>query len=362
MKRETENKMRRLFCGGAWAVALMLCGTLSMLTFTACSDDDDDSGSAEDLVESSYIRGTDGEVYHLVGIGKSSKPYYYYSYDYDDEGYLEGFSDNYEWDFDFEVTSYSPFAFSTGDSYEQSSFNSISINGSGYITKFTATYTEEDDDYEEKLTLSCSYSGGHLTKISGSGKVAYDGYSMSETMTVTLSWSGDYLTQYHYYAKGSGSGYTAWIDETVKYDYDEKEYYNAAMQYTPNIFESTMLPEVAYIFPTPLMYIGYFGQGPAYLPEAYSYEGEEYEKEEDDEDDDEYSDEGSYSYVFNSNGTVKSAGGYYFTYEEFENDTDDDEYAAFRISLAEEENPETERERRTLRSMFQEYLQKRLTK
>ena len=48
MKREAENKMRRLFCGGAWAVALMLCGTLSMLTFTACSDDDDEATTEEE--------------------------------------------------------------------------------------------------------------------------------------------------------------------------------------------------------------------------------------------------------------------------------------------------------------------------
>ena len=322
MKREAENKMRRLFCGGAWAVALMLCGTLSMLTFTACSDDDDGSYDLSNTI----IETEDGDKLQVTRVGSTY-------YGYDDDGYLNYF----KWEGDEYEGSNNATKFTLPEDDEDYEMEiSLSYNGSGYISKVIDKGSDyyDDDEYDSwEESASLSYDGsGHLTKVSWSGKYTevWDGDkdSYSSSGSITLTWSNGLLTKCVYKEDD--------YSEIYEYDYDDGLYLNAYCQHTPSTLGLDLLFEA-------FTYTGLCGKGPNYLPVTRTFTEVDYE---DGEEDYSYTSTTTYKYGFNSDGTIDYqclSSGKSYQYFEYANA---DSYASSRASGIEEESESTDKSRR----------------
>lgn len=229
-------------------------------------------------------------------------------------------------DGDTKLTSTSPLKYEYDDGEDTETFKNFNTNSSGYLTSYDFEYAEtwSDGDYDKgSASVSLSYnSNGQLTKItmSGSDKEYYaddnETYTDSGTTTTTLTWENNLITQ--------AVSTTTWKDsdgdsgtdtETWVYVYDT-EYENTTLQYpyyTNDAFEC-----IYYTVPSdePFLYIGWFGKGPEYLPSSYTYTYKYYEYY--DDDDEEYEESGSYnesfSYTFNSDGSIHYDGEYYYAY------------------------------------------------
>lgn len=266
--------------------AVTVCSLL-----TAC-DDDDDAGSTVYNADATVLTTSDGKKLLVTECDS-------YFYEYDDEGNMTAIGD-------YDVTT-NPFTLvrKTSSSYDSLS---VTTNSKGYVSKLYAY-----SDYYE-ITYDFSYdNSGHLTKIIESGYETdltdeiYDSDYYSESYTIT--WNDDLLTKITL-DFGDEEDY-----ETITYNYDDDEYFNATKQYCPTLFSygvtSSSGEPIEHI--AMFAYIGLLGFGPDYLPtswEDYNYDSG-------------YIDEYNYncSYSFNDNGTLNywkygSCKGY-ITYDDY---------------------------------------------
>ena len=301
----------------------MACAmVMPVVVLTGCSDDDDDddggNASAETLSEVSAFTGTDGSTLYLTTIYSGS--YTEYSIEYDEDGIMTSWND------DTKLTSTSPLKYEYDDGEDEGNdtetFKNFNTNSSGYLTSYDYEEAEtwSDGDYDKgSASISLSYnSNGQLTKITSSGsyKEYYaddnETYTESFTTTTTLTWENNLITQ--------AVSTTTWKDsdgdsgtytETWVYAYDT-EYENATLQYP--YYDNEAFDCIYYTIPSdePFLFIGWFGKGPEYLPSSYTYSYYY------DEDDEVYS--GSYnksfSYTFNSDGSIHYDGRYYYAYQD----------------------------------------------
>ena len=310
----------------AWrSITAMLSLALCLCMFTACSEDDDDEGSAFGSETAGQVTTSEGTTLYITSAG-------YYDFEYED-GYLVAFDDG---EYDYEVT-YNPFTitYTYGDpdedeDYEVCTISNIKLNSSGYITSFSISDVYQhisnsySDNYDCNGSADFSYdSDGHLLKISvsNSGSVKYinynheeysESYSFSVSITTTNTWDNGllYKTEYEYSGSEKESGYSEKVQCTDTYEYDTT-YPNVTYQFTPNnlgfvgdwgnYFE---LLGGDFGLLEPLAIIGYLGKGPSYHPTGCESEYAEYE-------DGELCDDGdasySYKYDINSDGTVSKS-------------------------------------------------------
>ena len=298
-KSETGNKMHRLFCGGVWAVAFMLYGTIGMLTFTACSDDGDDNGSSgsddgsyDSGVAGGQITTADGQTIWLTGIGS------YLSFGYYDEGNLLSFTETDGIKAGFTV-SYDPFEIAYYCYDEGGVLSDIEFNSKGYITSLY--------DSQCNGTATFSYnSAGHITKAT---LQATDWDCVFEN---DFTWEDDLLTRITFTLDATDE------EESVEalFDYTTS-YPNATYQWVPPLVYSCDWYD--YELWESLFYLGYLGKGPAYHPTTRSVDYAYYEES------------GSYStdyiYLLNDDGTVngyKTASGTKYTYFSYDYYTSDE--------------------------------------
>ena len=294
----------------------MLSLALCLCMFTACSEDDDDEGSAFGSETAGQVTASDGTTLYITSAGD-------YDFEYED-GYLVAFGDGY---FDYEV-SYNPLTitYTYGDSdededYEVYTISNIKLNSSGYITSFSISdvYQHISNNYSDYYDLNGSAnfsynSDGHLLKISvsNSGSVKYinynyeedsESYSYSVSVTTTNTWDNGllYKTEYEYSEKESG--YSEKLQYTDTYEYDTT-YPNVTYQFTPNNIDFVGDIGSDFDLLESLAIIGYLGKGPSYHPTSCESEYAEYEDGElwDDGDDSH-----SYKYDINSDGTVNKS-------------------------------------------------------
>lgn len=344
----------------------MLLIALCPLAFTACSDDDDEGGSAYGSDTAGQVTGSNGSTYYITACNKMS-------FDYED-GRIVAIDDGY---FDYEVT-YNPFTITYADgdpneddSYEVYTISNIKVNSSGYITSLSISgesryyYNSGNCYYYDKGSGSASFSydsDGHLVKtsvsVSNSGKDVYydevESYSGSGSVTTTNTWSDGLLTKsvYNYSYKESGYSETATSTDTYEYS---TSYPNVTYQFTP--WDYDVVGDLCSDFDIlePLAIVGYFGKGPDYHPTSRESEWIEY-----DSDDYDYESDGSYTYKYdiNSYGAVskyyyKSSSkwyGYSFTYNLLSSST-----KSVGLTDSEEAKPAT----REHRGMFRKLLSKK---
>ena len=300
---------------------MVFVGMVSM-AFVSCGDDDD-SGSYD--VSTVVIETEDGDQLLVIGVGNLR-------YDYDSDGVLNYFYDGYEYDVTNNGTTFTH----TYDMFDGAATIQLTLNGNGYITKSVMEDNVGDEDFSEtyKETCNMSYDGsGHLTKVSASYSYAYiddeekENYSGSGSWTLT--WSDGLLTKF--VISESESDYKC--TETYEYDYGNDTYPNTYCQYAPAVWceSDAVLAE--------LSYIGMIGVGPTYLPSTVEY------TETEEEDGDIYSDEGSnsYKFYFDSDGTIyyqtdaKGSSKYYFYYDDYTGTSS----RSFNVITEDEENIDT---------------------
>ncbi len=193
---------------------------------------------------------------------------------------------------------------------------SLTVNGSGLVTGASVSSSDSGDGWSETGTgtASIAYNGNQqITKVvtTSSWKGVEDGerYSVTEKSetTVTYDSKGRILKVVNTWSevddhKDSGS-------ETYTFEYGDYSYDNKYGQYTPKLVDRVF--DMGSV--EALCYAGLFGKSTMTLPTKIMYEEEEYCEE--DGDTETYS--GNIScgpYTFNSNGTIKSADGYSYTY------------------------------------------------
>ena len=311
------------------SLCLCLWGMISLM-LVSCGGDDNGSYNVGSLL----IETEDGDKLLVTSVGSLK-------YGYDDDGVLNYF---YDYD-DYDVTDNGT-TFSYTDSYGSETIK-LTLNGSGYISKIVeeGTYEWRDESETWKETCNLSYDGsGHLTKLSASYSETYIEDDEKETYSGsgswTLTWSNGMLTKWVYYESDEEWEYT----DTYEYDYGSNTYANSYCQYAPAVWDESdaILAE--------LSYIGLLGVGPTYLPSTVDYTS----VEEGDGDVDSYDGSSSYKFSFNSNGTIsyqtnaKGTGKKSFTYEEYTGSVT----RAFDIEIEEEEDLDADGESARRRSLL----------
>ena len=293
----------------------MACAmVMPVVVLTGCSDDDDDdddggNATASSMTEVTGFTGTDGSNLYLTKVYTSSYTVYEIEYE---NNIITSFGLEDE---EYELTSTSPLKYVCDWSDDEDdwtfTFYDFNTDNSGYLKSFKWKEVDKDDegyDYEDVITYSFTYnSDGQCTEMtfSDSEKEKDEGetYTFTETGTATISWENDCITSYYstdsWTEKEDGDTWTGSGTKTYEFSYDS-EYENATLQ-----FPATMS------LISPFSEIGWLGVGSANLPTSLIYYKENYE-------DGElyYSSEKNYtfSYTFNSNGSLKYDGQYYYTY------------------------------------------------
>ncbi len=273
MKTMMDNK---------WKTGWLAIGVLAMgMGFASCGDDED-SISQEGSDKAGVVTGSDGQKKYL----RSASPYIF---NYDSSGKVTSV-------FDAEqneryVFAYNPFTITCN----QDVMSDIRVNNAGYITGFKYDVIEDD---LERVTQrgNVSYDGnGHITKIEGSysGTYTEDGQSYTEKGkgVISFTWSEGKLVKISNVSE-SEDGYK-YVQE-LTYNYSGA-YPNETKQYsTPLSLFGGYGGETSYLFS-----LGYFGVAGDYHPESL------YVKETETEEPDR-SDNVSFSYQLNSDGSLKS--------------------------------------------------------
>jgi len=262
----------------AAATVALLC--LAAVGFGSCGSDDDENGGSA----AGYVEDQDGNAVRITGVGS-------YGFIYNDEGELTTVTVNGK--DSYEITQ-NPFTITPiGNGGDPKVEYTISLNGSGYITKLVKNYQSGNtsDGMIKVTTSTFSYNGsGHLTKYTEDYKKTY--YDERETSTseessvTVLEWKDNKLvtsTVTETYEDGDEEA------ETISYEYGDNEYPNLAHQLSVGCE-----PDVELKF---LAYIGMFGKGGDYLPVSsceLQYAGGKVD----------HDDETTFSYGFNFDGTI----------------------------------------------------------
>ena len=279
---------------------LVLASLLALpMTFTSCSDDDDEGGSAKPA--NSVITTDDGDKVRLTKLGN----YYTFDFDYDEEGRPVKIGD-YDIDYDKGII----YSYEYKDD-EQASFK---LNGSGFVSYVNMEWEEYDDSsLAEKGngTINLSYDGsGRLNKITANG--SYNGtedgekYYVSESYTATFTYNNGKLTKIVWDGTTDEDGEKTKYKEIYTIEYEDAQE-NSLAQCTYSIGDIIGEYEV---FLQYLYYVGMLGKPTSYLPTKISYEWYE-------DGEMEGHNSKAVSYSFNSDGTLKSEtyqGTVYYTY------------------------------------------------
>lgn len=272
-------------------MSIMLALTACTLTFTACGDDDD---YGEASTTAGVIKTDNGSVrVYQVGTCK-----FYYN----DKGQL----DYCTWGGDKIEFSYNPGKITSEDGDRE--FDAF-YTSEGYLAK--VSFSEKNGD---KGTAEASYdSKGHLISITFNATEVENNYgkrvTYKGTETIKLTWKDDVITKIVEEEKWTGGGETEYDQDIYEYFYDQ-DIDNSYCQYTANFI---------YNFDTEfdmLGFVGLFGNGPKKLPTSM--------KETDD--DGTVSNTRTFSYYFNSNGTLSYADGEYYYYNEVTSDNQSGKY------------------------------------
>lgn len=265
-------------------VCMMIAGAFM---FVSCSDDDGDGGGSGSGSASGAATTTiNGKL--LTGVGD-------YRFVYDDKNRLTRVYDSYE---DLMKIDYS-----SNKLIEDEEEAKLSFTKNGYISKLSASWSEEDEDYSEKGsgTMSFTYDGsGHLTKIkmtsSFSGKEDGEKYSGSGSSEYTITWSDGNMTKVVGKVTEKEDGYK--FEETVTSTFSYGSTDNAFQQYTKALaYPFDLSDGLDYA-----AFVGLLGKSSAKLPsslkEVYAYE--------EDGDSGSYTETLNPSYTLNDDGSVKS--------------------------------------------------------
>lgn len=258
-------------------------------SMSACGDDEDDgaaSTSAGVLDSRTGLR--------VKGFGD-------YRVCYDSKGRIDYIRDDYgEWEFSYNPNKISYVEIYNGQRIEDETL-SVSYNSSGCLSSanYSDSGQDEDEKWNESSQASLSYDGsGHLTKITGSGKESGiekgERYSESWTFSYTLTWRNNILQQVVWTEKWVEDGETETETETWTFSYDNDSYENEYHQWAPSI--GRWLDDIEELY----AYVGLLGVGPSKLPSS----AEKYEEEFYDGKNHTYYDSYSFSYGFNSDGSI----------------------------------------------------------
>lgn len=274
--------MKRFFYLAAYGLMLT-----SVLVFTGCSDDDDEGGGAP-KADNSYITDANGNKLLLTQVGND-----YFSYNV--EGLLTGFGNSYE---EGTVT-YNPMKVIVNDGYESTEYN-IGLNGSGFISSISWSWSDDDETGSAKMNLS--YDGsGRLTKVTGaaSGTETDEGetYKTSENLSATFTYSDGKLTKVSstLTAYDDGDKYTDYEDYVYEYASDAPA--NTLGQFSQSLLQSWLLDEDCEW----AWFAGFLGNPSSYFPTSVK---ETYNSSDEGHSPEVYTTKASYS--FNSNGTLSS--------------------------------------------------------
>ena len=274
------------------SVSLLLSATT--LGFMACGGDDDEPGSGTASSSAGMLDKKTG--LRLKKIGD-------YTIYYNEDGRVDRIT---EGSYSSYVFGYNPNTISYGATYngydEGSEVIKIGYNGSGYVSSMSAS--SEEYDYQgnketEEGEASVSYSGNHITKVSMSSKETYyehgERVNYNSTSSISFNWKNNLLMKITLKFSGNEDG-DIW-DETEEwvYSYDDDDYVNPYLQYTPSLTKSS-----DGIFDI-LAYVGLLGDGPVKLPSsAVRYEVETSSSGYNDTSERSY----NFRYGFNDNGSV----------------------------------------------------------
>ncbi len=291
-------------------VLFTMCTVIAMsMTFISCSDDDDEGGSGVPDANVSVITTQDGEAVLVKSIGSNI------SFNYDDQGRCTYAKESSYTSFDI---SYDPYMIEYYDSDWLESSLVLSFNGSGYVSKYSCEFYDEDRYGSIKATETASFSydsDGHITKISLSYNETEDFYGEiytgSGSAEQTFTWQGGDMTKVVFSEKEKYDGETYEYKWTSTLDYSDttNDCYQYVKATADEVTDGGSLAVLAYI--------GYFGKGTAHLPTAIET------VEEEDGYTDTYS--STYSYTKNSNGTISTEtvnrSTYTYTYTSVSSDT-----------------------------------------
>lgn len=266
---------------------LVLASLLALpMTFTSCSDDDDEGGSAKP--SNSEITTDNGDKVRLTKLGN------YYTFDYDEEGRPVKIG-YYDIDYDKGIL-YSA-------EYNDDEQVTFKLNGSGFVSNVNMEWEDSDgSSYTEKGngTINLSYDGScRLNKITANGSYSgtEDGekYYVSESITSTLTYNNGKLTKIVLDLTTDEDGEKTKYKEIYTIEYEDAQE-NSLAQCTYSIGD--IFGDYEYYLKF-LYYVGMLGKPTSYLPTKISYESyEDGEMEE--------HNSKAVSYSFNSDGTLKS--------------------------------------------------------
>lgn len=276
------------------------------MTFVACDKDDDESGGGSSATIGQLSDGHGNENlpdgYAISSVGN------YYRFTYDEQGKL---SQIYA---DGEYVDFSTKGITIED---KDGYAKISFNSKGLISKCKTSFEGEESNYTYKNSeeYSFSYNGNNqLSTISGSynesGTEKGKKYSSKASGTIKFTYSGKKLTKVvqssSYTDVEDGEKYTGSETCTFTFEYN-KENENIYGQWTPRLADIVL--DMNPFFDA-AAFVGCLGRATSVLPDVIYEVSVEKENGETDTDEDTY----SCSYVFNANGTLRTADGWSYTY------------------------------------------------
>lgn len=272
---------------------LVLLAAMASTTIMVSCDDDDSGVDTGGKVSSSSYSDIEGQRVKSVGSR--------FSCSYDENGNLASYYD-YGESYNLQLN---PFKLEWTSNRESDVYE-IKLNSKGLISQIINkfSYTSSSESESGTATYEISYNGNNQISsiaVSGSTKWSYEEEqgTSSGTGTITFTYSGTVLKKVTQNATESENGKKYKYESTTTFRYNN-EYENPFFQYTP------VYAEVALINLEGLGYVGMFGKASSILPDYIDWE----EKEDD------YTDSGSErcSYSFNSNGSIKIADGCSYSY------------------------------------------------
>lgn len=211
-----------------WNYFLGLGAVLSILTLTACSDDDEPK--APDMPD----LGIFAPVSSIAGNGESSV------FHYNDRGLITDGTDMHAGKFSI---NYAPFTVKFSDEAvkwkEATEMNNIVTDGNGFITSASLNYKEEwntngyDESRNETGTLTCQYNGnGELINI----VYTMSDYDIIRENTCKFRWKDGniYYIQYLYRSKEADKNWGKEYSKTITFEYGEDAVENSGI-YMPNM-------------------------------------------------------------------------------------------------------------------------------
>lgn len=296
LKKTMEMKyLNRYFWGLSFGLA-----TVCAMTFSACSDDDEDNGGSGTTAEVENPLVTEGGVLltSLKYYGSSS-PDDEYTFWYDDQLRPYEASDEYETlfsiDYEHGMMSMPVWGGASG--------LAVSFNAKGYLTKIKGSwsYKEDGETYSGSADWSMSYDKeDHLTAYTMVSETRESEYYEKGNFKATFTWSNGNLVSAKVEDKWT-DGKTEEAGTTVNtFTYGNQV--NKFKQYPAYFFASDI----------PFFAVGMFGVGPNMLPTSY----EEVANYEEEGEKGGYQENGTFTFTLNDNGSINTET---WAYEEKEN-------------------------------------------